>query len=97
VEHPEWCIKYNKGEDVQYGAFYTLLCFNSPYLALLCEQVQEVVRTFQPKGIFLDIIAEYDCWCEHCLKDMAEMGLNPTMRTTVKCSNAKYCISITRR
>ena len=77
VEHPEWCIKYNKGEDVQYGAFYTLLCFNSPYLALLCEQVQEVVRTFQPKGIFLDIIAEYDCWCEHCLKDMAEMGLNP--------------------
>lgn len=77
VEHPEWCIKYKKGEDVQYGPYYTLLCFNTPYLDLLCDHVREVVETFHPEGIFLDIIAEHECWCDYCLRDMAVLGLNP--------------------
>ena len=60
------------------------LCFNTPYLDTVCEQVREVGRLFpQAAGIFLDILRVEDCCCSHCLRSMAEAGLdwmNPAHR-----------------
>jgi hypothetical protein len=39
--------------------------------------VKEVVEIFQPLGILLDIVAEYDCWCPCCVRDMKDRGLDP--------------------
>jgi len=81
-EHPEW---REVGHDGRYTGWaqnvidpgFHKMCFNSPYLALLCEQIREVVRRF-PKcdGIFLDIISQNACCCKWCLESMAQLGLD---------------------
>lgn len=54
-------IKYFEGEP-----HWHRLCMNTPYLDLLCKQISEVVKKYMPIGIFLDIVGEGVCYCEHC-------------------------------
>ncbi|MEM6459583.1 MAG: beta-galactosidase trimerization domain-containing protein [Planctomycetota bacterium] len=64
-------------EPTQPG-FHTM-CFNTPYLDLLCEQIREVVRLFPDcDGIFLDIIHQRACCCPRCVVSMREAGLDIT-------------------
>ena len=88
-EHPEWLITSVEGEtqkliDYPDGSGYRKLCFNSPYLDYLCEQIKEAVRMFPTcDGIFLDIISLRECHCDACKRVMAEKGWdisNPTDR-----------------
>ena len=53
------------------------MCFNTPYLEYLAEQVEEVMQMYNPGGIFLDISYPKVCYCNCCLKSMREMGLDP--------------------
>ena len=56
------------------------MCFNTPYLDLLCRQIVEVGERFpEAYGIFLDIINQRPCCCPWCLDSMAEAGLDATV------------------
>lgn len=79
-EHPEWQEigfdgRYITG-DITHASFHRM-CFNSPYLDYLCDQIREVVELFPGcDGIFLDIISQAQCCCNWCLKVMEEHGLD---------------------
>jgi len=80
--HPEWREVNSDGKyagwvsPVTEAGFHTM-CFNSPYLELLCSQIQEVVQLFPDcNGIFLDIICQSPCCCRWCLEDMHSAGLD---------------------
>lgn len=82
--HPEWReIGYDGRyigwtQEVTRPGFHSM-CFNTPYLDLLCEQVREVVRLFPTcDGIFLDIITQGPCCCRWCMQSMREQGFDPT-------------------
>ena len=74
--HPEWLCVNPNGEP-QSELKFRRLCFNTPYLDLLTEQTEEVVRRYMPDGIFLDIISEVNCVCPDCVRSMKEAGLDP--------------------
>ena len=88
-EHPEWRMvdvngKMNPGAG---EAGFHLMCFNSPYLDYLCEQIREAARLFPNcDGIFLDIIHQGQCCCRSCMAIMEREGLdvrNPEHRAKV--------------
>ncbi len=87
AEHPEWRAI---GADGQYLGWtpsilapgFHNMCFNSPYLDYLCDQIDEVMEMFpDADGIFFDIISQYQCCCRHCLASMAANGLDPTVES----------------
>ena len=90
VEHPEHLLVWPWGEPpLQIGVEedghkyiadkpgFRVICFNTPYLEVLKKQVEEVVRKFDPIGIFLDIVGPRLCFCQNCRKDVIAMGLDP--------------------
>ena len=89
-EHPEHCVFHtptwatpNVVEEngmhyvPEHGPGYHLLCFNSPYFDVLISQVEEVVRKYDPVGIFLDIVGERVCFCPHCRAEIEKLGWDP--------------------
>lgn len=84
--HPEWrqiapdgTFRSSRGKNLIEPCWKDM-CFNTPYLDRLCEQVREVTRQF-PKaaGLFMDIVRAEDCCCSHCLASMSEAGLDWTI------------------
>lgn len=81
-EHPEWRRSY-QGRFTGWqpdptGPGFAQLCFRSPYLDYLCDQIREACRLFpEANGIFLDIINAGRCTCEYCVRHMKERGLDP--------------------
>jgi hypothetical protein len=56
--------------------FYKL-CFNTPYLDYLCDQIRETCRLFpEADGIFLDITHQGPCCCQACMESMAREGFD---------------------
>ena len=81
-EHPEWKeVQTNKDiTEKKAEAGFPLLCFNSPYLDYLCEQIREVCKIFpDADGIFLDIIYQGQCYCNWCMALMQDKGLNASV------------------
>ena len=82
-EHPEWRAidftgRYNGWQATPSQPGYHRLCFNTPYLDFLCEQISEIVKMFpKAKGIFLDIIQRHTCSCKWCVEEMRKDGLDP--------------------
>jgi len=56
---------------------YHLLCFNTPYLQVLCDQVREVCENYDADGIFMDIAAPRVCYCQSCVREMWARNINP--------------------
>ncbi|MEO1235475.1 MAG: hypothetical protein AAFX76_01665, partial [Planctomycetota bacterium] len=81
--HPEWREVDHTGTYTGWAVSplepgYHKLCFNTPYLDLLCRQIEEVVRRFPDcDGIFLDIIQQGPCCCRWCLESMYAAGYDP--------------------
>lgn len=81
-EHPEWreisqdgAYQGWTGKITQPG--FHMMCFGSPYLDYLCDQIVEVVRAYPNcDGIFLDIISQGQCCCTSCIAWMHERGLD---------------------
>ncbi len=81
-DHPEWrevgasgCYNGWATSTVQAG--FHKMCFNTPYLDYLCEQIREVVHLFpECDGVFLDIIHQGQCCCKWCLAVMDKFGLD---------------------
>ncbi|MEM6551071.1 MAG: beta-galactosidase trimerization domain-containing protein [Planctomycetota bacterium] len=82
--HPEWREMGPDGRLTGWSrsnldAGFFRMCFNTPYLDLLCDQISEVVTLFPDcDGIFLDIISQTGCVCHYCIASMHEAGLDPT-------------------
>jgi hypothetical protein len=79
-DHPEWreidadgkLCGWNTG-PLQPG--FHKLCFNTPYLDYLCNQIREACRLFpEADGIFLDIIFQSPCCCNWCMDSMVRGG-----------------------
>ena len=66
------------------NAHYHLLCMNSPYLDTLVAQTEEVVRKFDPVGIFLDIVGERYCCCPYCKAEAEKLGMDVNDPDTYK-------------
>ena len=76
ASHPEWREIGCDGEYLGWAkkkdepGFHTM-CFNSPYLDYLCDQIREAVGLFpDADGIFLDIISQSQCCCKWCREVM---------------------------
>lgn len=85
-KHPEWGEMEYTGKiyDPLYPHFHKM-CFNSPYLDFLCEQIREVVTLFpEANGIFTDIIHQGGCCCRHCMAGMKKNGLDPRLEADRK-------------
>ena len=80
VKHPEWHYVRSADkkdyEEYRNEVHFHLLCFNTGYLDLLCEQIEEVMKKYNPCGIFLDIISPKVCYCEKCVADMKALGMD---------------------
>ena len=80
VAHPEWVVKQRDGStyDPLSAVWFKFLRFNSPYLDVLCAQIEEVVRRWPgSEGLFLDIISPQLDYAEPTLRDMLAAGLDP--------------------
>lgn len=78
VRHPEWLVRM-ADESIAYTSDFTVpgyhrLCFNTSYLELLTAQLEEVMKRYQPEGVFLDIAAVHPCLCARCRQDIEERG-----------------------
>ena len=88
VEHPDHLHAWSRDDKparvlekdgakyFENQANYHLLCMNSPYLDVLTSQVEEVVRKFNPVGIFLDIVCPRSCHCKYCKELMEKAGFD---------------------
>ncbi|NQU75077.1 MAG: beta-galactosidase trimerization domain-containing protein [Planctomycetes bacterium] len=92
-EHPEWREVGANGQYTGWAreittAGFHKMCFNSPYLDYLCEQIREAVAMYpQADGVWLDIIFQYQCCCKWCLAVMDEHALDPTIEADrLKCA-----------
>ncbi|MDR2834234.1 MAG: beta-galactosidase trimerization domain-containing protein [Streptococcaceae bacterium] len=87
--HPEWLERKIDGslygfEDFgQLSPGWKTLCFNTPYLDYLKEQISETIQHFGEKldGLFFDIVWQDVCYCNNCTKKMIEKGYDPQDET----------------
>lgn len=79
--HPEWRVRSasdTRFDPDQLQAGWHTLCLNhKAYRDELLEQAREVVRAYDPPGLFFDIVLTADCVCAACLATMEEQGLDP--------------------
>ncbi|MFC3747746.1 beta-galactosidase trimerization domain-containing protein [Paenibacillus sp. GCM10012306] len=80
-KHPQWLIR-NQQEVISWtGNFmtpgYHQFCMNTPYLDVLAQQVEEVVKNYDADGIFLDIVGVRECYCQYCVAEIRERGSDP--------------------
>ncbi len=82
-EHSEWrCINQHGGyhgwSQRPTDPGFHQLCFNTPYLEFVCEQIREIARLFpETDGLWLDIIHKPHCYCPWCMDSMVKLGLDP--------------------
>lgn len=79
--YPQWLIR-NEQEQLNWaGDFmtpgYHQFCMNTPYLDVLVQQVEEVVKNYDADGIFLDIVGVRECYCQYCVTDIRKRGSDP--------------------
>ena len=83
-EHPHWREitsdgRYAGWQSSPIKAGFHKMCFNTPYLDYLCEQIEEVARLYPAcDGIWLDIIHQGQCCCRWCMETMKQAGLDPS-------------------
>ena len=79
-DHPEWLIRNYDGStswtpDFNEPGFHEL-CFNTPYLNELLTHIEEVLKRYKPKGLWLDIVGVRPCYCQTCLKEAKIAGID---------------------
>ena len=78
VAHPEHLVRSSPDQIIGFDQpGYHLLCFNTPYLDILIEQVREVLTAYHPTEIFLDICSIRSCRCAYCVDSMKRKGYDP--------------------
>lgn len=82
VRHPEWLSRQADETTTWVNGFveeagFHLMCFNTGYMDLLLAQIEEVMQTYNPEGIFLDIVSVHPCYCSKCRQDILDRGKDP--------------------
>ncbi len=73
--HPEWssinrdnvpliCGMPTNSSNAKWG----MPCYETDYRAYILGQLREIVETFHPDSLFIDIFGKSMCYCETCLK-----------------------------
>ncbi len=80
-KHPEWVVR-NRDESTTWVPDFSVpgyhkFCMSSPYLDYLCRQIEEVCEKYDVDGIFLDIVGVQPCYCQYCINERIELGMNP--------------------
>lgn len=84
--HPEWRQIQPDGTFRTLGALgrnlqatWSYMCLGTPYLAELCEQIEELAIRFPAAdGLWLDITSQAECCCSYCRAGMDKDGLDWT-------------------
>ncbi len=99
--HPTWVVKKKDGtmyKPLEVEWFVRILRFNSPYLAYLCAQIEEVVQRWPDNdGIFLDIISATRDYSDDALQAMKRRGLNPEVDADVDTYGAEVLLDYYRK
>ncbi|MFC4778669.1 alpha-amylase family protein [Paenibacillus sp. GCM10023252] len=78
---PDWLIRSKEDQTNWARGFmepgYHQFCMNTPYLDVLLEQIEEVVKKYDGDGIFLDIVGVRECYCQYCIRSLREQGQDP--------------------
>ena len=89
TQHPQWVAR--NADGTPHGYDYDLsakptdpkpvfswlfLCPSGDYRKLILEQSAEICRLFDVDGFWYDICFN-PCWCDNCLREMRDMGLDP--------------------
>lgn len=79
--HPDWLVRERDESTVGVFDFtepgYHKFCMSSQYLDYLCLQIEEVCAKYDPDGLFLDIVCVQPCYCQNCIKERTQLGMNP--------------------
>ena len=83
--HREWLQRNKDGSlygfdsNLELSPGWKMLCFNSPYLDYLKEQIIDTILHVGAKldGLFFDILWQNPCFCPNCIKKMSLEGINP--------------------
>ena len=100
LERPEWVVKQRNGMsyDPLQAGWFKLLRFDSPYLDVLCAQIEEVVRRWPDHdGIFLDIVAARPDYSEPALRAMKRIGLDAELPTDVEAYAQRVLLNYYKR
>jgi hypothetical protein len=74
LNHPDWALLDENGKNRRVvpgntphsqGQFHWT-CINTPYRQYVMEQLTEIVKGYNPDGIFLDIVGQPLCYCNYC-------------------------------
>ncbi|MBC7809255.1 MAG: beta-galactosidase trimerization domain-containing protein [Akkermansiaceae bacterium] len=99
--HPEWLIRDANDRMNWVDSFlkpgYHQFCLNTPYLDKLLTQIDEVVRGYDPDGIFLDIVGVRTCLCHTCLGQLRGEEKDPLDPAHVKELGERTYANYTRR
>ena len=87
-EHPEWlCLDENNNfidmQEIPEPHFYRAICLNSGYRGFFKEHlldIIDVVGADRLDGIFMDIVVQVECNCEHCRQKMRELHMDPDQK-----------------
>ncbi len=79
--HPDWLVR-NKDESTTWAKRFDVpgyhkFCMSSPYLDYFCEQISEVCKNYDADGIFIDIVGVQPCYCQNCVRERIELGMDP--------------------
>jgi Hypothetical glycosyl hydrolase 6 len=74
IHHPSWALLDANGKPCRvdrrsgwghWGQWHWV-CVNTPYRQYVFDQLAEIVKGYNPDGIFLDILGQPLCYCEYC-------------------------------
>jgi hypothetical protein len=68
-QHPEWAIVDASGSPVGLTgrmAKWGMVCYETGYREYVLGQLQEIVRSYTPDSLFLDIFGKSLCYCAEC-------------------------------
>lgn len=88
-EHPEWRVMQAENRAPNYPGtepsamnqltptWHTLCINQKGYVDYLVDLTCEVVRRYNPPGLFMDILGSHECTCQACLSSMLAKGRDP--------------------
>ena len=99
TEHPEWIVRMRDGkymarnidfdateEQARPECSWFHMCSAGGYREYLYRMTEEACKRYERlDGLFFDIVFIEDaCYCDHCVRGMREMGLNPALEEDAK-------------
>ena len=76
-QHPDWETVPPRPFAGGVSPMARKMCCNSPYREHLAAMIEEVVKNYPVKGVFVDCLNPNPCRCDRCVAGMTAAGLDP--------------------